>query len=123
MFVMNFVVSDMLQYGEHDESRHFTSEWKLTWIIDLRIAFAFSLFSARLAASVVSTTNARGTSPPRVSLPGQYRDGESRVLIRTVIVRNAYDTGIGNIWVIKQAPFKLGRRHLEPLDLHDFLHG
>jgi hypothetical protein len=79
MFVMNFVVSDVLQYGETDESRQFTTKWKLTWIMDLRIAFAFSLFSARLAASVVSTTNARGTSPPRVSLTGQYLDGENQV--------------------------------------------
>lgn len=79
MFVMNFVVSDMLQYGETYESRHLTSKRKLTWIMDLRIAFAFSLFSARLAASVVSTTNARGTSPPRVSLKGQYRNGQNKV--------------------------------------------
>lgn len=79
MFIMNFVVSDVLEYGETGERSHFTSVLKLTRIIDLRIAFAFSLSSARPAASVVSTTNARGTSPPEVSLLGQYRGGNNRV--------------------------------------------
>ena len=41
--------------------------------------FAFSLFLARLAASVVSTTNARGTSPPEVNLLGQYRGSNIQV--------------------------------------------
>ena len=69
MFVMNFVVSDML-YSMEKLVRVEVSQAteKLTWIIDFRIAFAFSSFLARLAATAVSTTNARGTSPPEVSL-------------------------------------------------------
>jgi hypothetical protein len=75
--------------------------------------------STRFAASALSATNARGTSPPdQGSMTTPIKNNNKTP---TVFIRDADYTGTVHVFVLQNAALQFGGSDLEPFHLHNFL--